>query len=832
MPELARATETQAVEAPQTGQVPEPHAPLASPAFTIFPMSIAAADSTGHGNPAALRRLRDGDDPLGGANVDDAIAPVLRRRRGRGEPLPTGMGDSMGAQLGIDTSSVRVHHDAEAGSVARSIQATAFTHGDDIYFAPGAYRPSSPQGQRVLAHELSHVAAQRSGADRGGAGAGGLTVGRADDPAEAAADRSAERVLSALRRTPAAVDAAEQPRTRPVPLELRRSFAGPATAGTIRRAPGTGGAAVAAAPMNRRQRRAAARAAAAHGEPAPAPAAAEAPAPAQTPAEAPATAEAPAEAPGPAEASPAPPMNRRQRRAAARAAAAAPSSAETAPAQGSATPEAATPEPTPEERWATALAGGDEAKAQTLLELRNADASIVPWLDAQAKVWPKVAYAAAHRAELGTPFDPARFDLFYGRQAMVPAMAALLTRDAEPWSVANIQSVLGKAGVPTTASKYLTACVTCSLTAPQALALATGCDAKVLAGLGDSAALQAQLTQVKKTWTDFSKIALLFNAFHTKQPNFPLLAQLVEACVTHAWAQDDVKKLVDGLKAAPLKEVAETADLQLKIQNVSQKWKNWTQLADVIDTGHAKGMSAADKTALLDECATQQKGTMYTATAAKRYIEVASTAAGYTWATRLVQVQNFRNHVQPAGLTNDFGGSYPLLATYTIPAVAAKNYDERVAKIGLPGNKVRHVLDGHSYEGYCFTIPNVRRSKFSSMLAPGADVPGKIQSAVTAGRTAQIENAARNKSGDPGGTQDKAGTYVIAYSYRGVISRPLSAKPAIPRGPGQRGRPALPAKPGVYDVAVSQYYPDGAGMYHKLASELAEAIGCLRGYIA
>jgi hypothetical protein len=150
-----------------------------------------------HDDPVPLRR--HSEDPLGGSEVSGDIAGALRRRGGQGDSLPDGLAAPMSNHLGMDLSGVRVHTDPEAGHIARSLQATAFTHGNDIYFAPGAYRPSSPDGQRVLAHEVSHIAAQRSGADRGGSGA--LTVGMANDPAEAAADASADRMMAALRRS-------------------------------------------------------------------------------------------------------------------------------------------------------------------------------------------------------------------------------------------------------------------------------------------------------------------------------------------------------------------------------------------------------------------------------------------------------------------------------------------------------------------------------------------------------------------------------------------------------------------------------------------------------
>lgn len=151
------------------------------------------------GDRGPLRRHGAGPDTLGGTEVDAGIASALRRRRGSGDTLPESVSTPFADHFGHDLSAVRIHHDAEAGHLAGSLQASAFTHGNDIYFAPGAYRPTDAGGQHVIAHELSHVVAQRTGADRGGPGP--LTVGQADDPAEAAADRSAADALAALRRT-------------------------------------------------------------------------------------------------------------------------------------------------------------------------------------------------------------------------------------------------------------------------------------------------------------------------------------------------------------------------------------------------------------------------------------------------------------------------------------------------------------------------------------------------------------------------------------------------------------------------------------------------------
>jgi hypothetical protein len=148
---------------------------------------------------STLRRRPTGTaDPLGGSQVEDGLSAALRRRAGSGDQLPTDLSGSLGEHYGQDFSGIRVHRDAEAGEIAGALGSHAFTHGNDVYFAPGQFRPGAPEGQRLIAHELGHVVAQRTGADTG-AGTG-LTVGRADDPAEAAADRAADGAMSALRR--------------------------------------------------------------------------------------------------------------------------------------------------------------------------------------------------------------------------------------------------------------------------------------------------------------------------------------------------------------------------------------------------------------------------------------------------------------------------------------------------------------------------------------------------------------------------------------------------------------------------------------------------------
>jgi hypothetical protein len=73
------------------------------------------------------------------------------------------MRTQMEQAFGADFSGVRVHTNARAEQLNQAIRARAFTAGHDIFFRPGAYNPCSVEGQRLLAHELTHVVQQNHG---------------------------------------------------------------------------------------------------------------------------------------------------------------------------------------------------------------------------------------------------------------------------------------------------------------------------------------------------------------------------------------------------------------------------------------------------------------------------------------------------------------------------------------------------------------------------------------------------------------------------------------------------------------------------------------------
>lgn len=105
---------------------------------------------------ATLQRAADG---RGVAVETDRVAPVLRSS---GQPLDEATRAQMDDRLGFDFSGVRVHTDAQAAASARAVGARAYTIGSDVVFGAGEYAPRSREGQRVIAHELTHVRQQAS----------------------------------------------------------------------------------------------------------------------------------------------------------------------------------------------------------------------------------------------------------------------------------------------------------------------------------------------------------------------------------------------------------------------------------------------------------------------------------------------------------------------------------------------------------------------------------------------------------------------------------------------------------------------------------------------
>ncbi len=87
-------------------------------------------------------------------------ASTRQGEKANSKPLPGAARAVVEPRLGHSFSYVRVHADTRAAEAAAALNARAFTTGADIFFGAGQYAPHSLAGQRLLAHELTHVIQQ------------------------------------------------------------------------------------------------------------------------------------------------------------------------------------------------------------------------------------------------------------------------------------------------------------------------------------------------------------------------------------------------------------------------------------------------------------------------------------------------------------------------------------------------------------------------------------------------------------------------------------------------------------------------------------------------
>ncbi len=101
---------------------------------------------------------------LGASVVPSGVEQTIETlSAGGGSPLPESLRSRFEQRFGFDFGAVRVHTDGNAIGAATALGARAFTVGDHLFFGAGEYQPTSTQGQRLIAHELTHVVQQ--GAD-------------------------------------------------------------------------------------------------------------------------------------------------------------------------------------------------------------------------------------------------------------------------------------------------------------------------------------------------------------------------------------------------------------------------------------------------------------------------------------------------------------------------------------------------------------------------------------------------------------------------------------------------------------------------------------------
>ena len=116
------------------------------------PVAQAKSEST-------VQRQGEGGTPAG-----QDIESSIEQSRGQGQRLDDNVRGPMEQAFGADFSGVTIHTDSQSDQLNKSIQARAFTTGQDVYFRQGAYNPNSQDGQELIAHEFTHVMQQNGSA--------------------------------------------------------------------------------------------------------------------------------------------------------------------------------------------------------------------------------------------------------------------------------------------------------------------------------------------------------------------------------------------------------------------------------------------------------------------------------------------------------------------------------------------------------------------------------------------------------------------------------------------------------------------------------------------
>lgn len=150
---------------------------------------------------ASMQRAAVNAAPSGPS--EEAPPAVAAALNSAGRPLEPAARSFFESRLGHDFSGVRIHTDAGASASASAVNALAYTVGRDVVFAAGRYSPNTPDGRRLLAHELAHVVQQDG---RPGPVQTRLDISTPGDAGEREADAAADAVMNG--RTPPRLNAA------------------------------------------------------------------------------------------------------------------------------------------------------------------------------------------------------------------------------------------------------------------------------------------------------------------------------------------------------------------------------------------------------------------------------------------------------------------------------------------------------------------------------------------------------------------------------------------------------------------------------------------------
>lgn len=145
----------------QPGDAYEQEADRVSEQVMRMPASETATSSTISEQDEGESLMSKEGKGSGGTQAIEGAPPIVNQvLTSGGQPLDAETRTFMESRFGQDFSHVRVHTDEQASESAEAVNARAYTVGKDMVFGVGQYEPGTSEGQRLLAHELTHVVQQ------------------------------------------------------------------------------------------------------------------------------------------------------------------------------------------------------------------------------------------------------------------------------------------------------------------------------------------------------------------------------------------------------------------------------------------------------------------------------------------------------------------------------------------------------------------------------------------------------------------------------------------------------------------------------------------------
>lgn len=135
-----------------------PLMPAARQILHAGPSSVPAASPSKPSAGHAIHRRAELSAPVSSTAAVDAAL-----KSSAAQPLPARNRSRLESSFGTSLDGVRAHTDSTADRAAASVQAKAFTTGQDAYFRAGQFLPGSAAGDHLLAHEVAHTVQQGNG---------------------------------------------------------------------------------------------------------------------------------------------------------------------------------------------------------------------------------------------------------------------------------------------------------------------------------------------------------------------------------------------------------------------------------------------------------------------------------------------------------------------------------------------------------------------------------------------------------------------------------------------------------------------------------------------